>query len=549
MAMPDSAPAYWAEQNRTAALSLGIAKRLWLRMGNNFDATWDQIAPTLIASVERAQVATAAAAVDFVPNALADQNLSVDQLADVVPDRLVGVTGGGVPLADALYSSVVKAKVAVAEEKPVVQALLIGGDYLQMLVQSTLSDTGRAAEKLGIASRLDVGFTRMLNPPACSRCVILAGRFYRYSAGFKRHPRCSCKHLPTFRDSAPDVALDGRQYFDSLSAEEQDRTFTQAGAAAIRAGADINQVVNADRGMQVAQVYGRRLAYTTEGTTRRGVAGQIIRSRGRNPTTTPRLMPEAILEIAEDQADALRLLRLNGYILNREGVPLSGRGSRRGLARQPESPTPVPVAPTPLPAPPRRLTEDEGRTLGSSVWRGYAETVDPVDRQAVRTYTGDTYEPINDYLRGITSRVSDDHRDAITRIDRVIENAPRVPENVTVSRAIGADLFGLKEGSNLSGLVGRTFQDDGFASTAMQSSVKSLERYEVELRLDVPSGTRGLYVSSHTKKDENALAVYGMVENELLLGRGIAYEITDAAIEDGRRILSAKLVQQRSNDE
>ncbi|MFI7168184.1 ADP-ribosyltransferase [Rhodococcoides fascians] len=549
MALPDSAPAYWAEQNRTAALSLGIAKRLWLRMGNNFDATWDQIAPTLIASVERAQVATAAAAVDFVPNALADQNLSVDQLADVVPDRLVGVTGGGVPLADALYSSVVKAKVAVAEEKPVVQALLIGGDYLQMLVQSTLSDTGRAAEKLGIASRLDVGFTRMLNPPACSRCIILAGRFYRYSAGFKRHPRCSCKHLPTFRDSAPDVALDGRQYFDSLSTEEQDRTFTQAGAEAIRAGADINQVVNADRGMQVAQVYGRRLAYTTEGTTRRGVAGQIIRSRGRNPTTTPRLMPEAILEIAEDQADALRLLRLNGYILNRDGVPLSGRGSRRGLAQQTDAPTAVPAAPTPTPAPPRRLTEDEGRTLGSSVWRGYAETVDPVDRQAVRTYTGDTYEPINDYLRGITSRVSDDHRDAITRIDRVIENAPRVPENVTVSRAIGADVFGLKEGSNLSGLVGRTFRDDGFASTAMQSSVKSLERYEVELRLDVPSGTRGLYVSSHTKKDENALAVYGMVENELLLGRGIAYEITDAAIEDGRRILSAKLVQQRSNDE
>lgn len=545
MELPDSAPAYWAEQSRTAALSLGIAKRLWLRMGNNFDATWEQIAPTLVASVERAQVATVAAAVDFVPNALADQNLSVDQLADVVPDRLVGVTGGGVPLADALYSSVVKAKIAVAEEKPVVQALLIGGDYLQMLVQSALSDTGRAAEKLGIATRLDVGFTRMLNPPACSRCVILAGRFYRFSAGFKRHPRCDCKHLPTFRDSAPDVALNTRSYFDSLSTEEQDRTFTQAGAAAIRAGADINQVVNADRGMQVAQVYGRRLAYTTEGTTRRGVAGQIIRSRGRNPTTTPRLMPEAILEIAEDQADALRLLRLNGYILNRDGVPLSGRGSRRGLARQPEAPTPALVAP---PAPPRRLTENQGRALGSSVWRGYAESVDPIDRLAVRTYTGDTYEPINEYLRGITARVSDDHRDAITRIDRVIEDAPRVPENVTVSRAIGADVFGLKEGSNLSGLVGRTFRDDGFASTALQSSVKSLERYEVELRLDVPSGTRGLYVSSHTRKDENSLAVYGMVENELLLGRGIEYEITDAAIEEGRRILSAKLVQQRSNE-
>ncbi|MFI8565771.1 ADP-ribosyltransferase [Rhodococcus sp. NPDC078407] len=237
-------------------------------------------------------------------------------------------------------------------------------------------------------------------------------------------------------------------------------------------------------------------------------------------------------------------------MVERAGVPLSGPGSRTGLV--PKVGRPVrPVADLPAaPVPPRSLTEDDGRALGSRVWRGYAEYVDPVDRQAVRTYTGDTYEPINDYLRGITTRISDDHRDAITRVDRVIDNAPRVPENMTVSRAIGADVFGLTEGSNLSGLVGRSFQDNGYVSTALQSTLKSVNRTEVELRLDVPSGTRGLYVSSHGKNDDNSLAVYGQIENELLLGRGIDYEITDAAIEDGRRILSAKLVRQRSsNDE
>jgi len=37
---------------------------------------------------------------------------------------------------------------------------------------------------------------------ACSRCAILAGRFYAFNAGFQRHRHCGCQHVPSGRGTA-----------------------------------------------------------------------------------------------------------------------------------------------------------------------------------------------------------------------------------------------------------------------------------------------------------------------------------------------------------
>lgn len=148
-----------------------------------------------------------------------------------------------------------------------------------------------------MARRHVAGYVRMLVPPSCSRCVVLAGNFYRFNAGFERHPRCDCRHIPAAEALAGDLALDTRAYFDSLSEAEQRRVFTVAGAEAIRDGADIGRVVNARRGMYTAQVGGRRVLATT------AVSGSRVR-----------LMPETIVRVAPNRAERLRLLRLHGYI-------------------------------------------------------------------------------------------------------------------------------------------------------------------------------------------------------------------------------------------
>jgi hypothetical protein len=174
----------------------------------------------------------------------------------------------------------------------------------------------------------------VVNPPACSRCVLLAGTEYGWNKGFQRHPRCDCIHLPTTliaRNQHRGRAGDGggfispRSYFDSLSRAEQDHVFGAAGARAIREGADMAQVVNARRGMTTMTAYGRRVQATTEGATRRGsfyrqerrraIDRGLVPSSGRGfQLRTPRLMPEEIYRLAESRDEAIRMLRRFGYL-------------------------------------------------------------------------------------------------------------------------------------------------------------------------------------------------------------------------------------------
>lgn len=202
------------------------------------------------------------------------------------------------------------------------------------IVASLVSDAGRSAMGTYTASRTrEVGNIRVLTPPSCSRCAILAGRWYRWSDGFQRHPRCDCQMIPGTRDAAtydPHRAYDRGEITDLTKAQRE----------AIDAGADINQVVNAHRGMQTVNFAGRRVQITTEGTTSRGLAFSRLAQRGgstqvqagfatritrngpgmrrvsQTVARAPRLSPEAIYRVAEGNREtAIRLLRANGYIL------------------------------------------------------------------------------------------------------------------------------------------------------------------------------------------------------------------------------------------
>lgn len=167
------------------------------------------------------------------------------------------------------------------------------------IVASLVGDAGRSAMGVFTASRtVEVGHVRVLTPPSCPRCAILAGRWYRWSDGFQRHPNCDCQMLPGTKD----VGL-----YDPYGAYERGEItgLTRAQQAAIDEGADIGQVVNASRGMQTIDFGGRRVQVTREGTTVRGSGSK-----------TPRLTPEAIYRVADgDRGVAVQLLQANGYIL------------------------------------------------------------------------------------------------------------------------------------------------------------------------------------------------------------------------------------------
>jgi hypothetical protein len=85
---------------------------------------------------------------------------------------------------------------------------------------------------------------------------------------------------------------------------------------ALDEGADLNQVLNAKRGLQ-----GDGMT-TAEGITRNGAYGGYVRDadgsvtkRARGTANPQRLTPNGIYRLASDRAEAVKLLRQFGYLL------------------------------------------------------------------------------------------------------------------------------------------------------------------------------------------------------------------------------------------
>ena len=185
------------------------------------------------------------------------------------------------------------------------------------MVATQLQDAARIAAGLGIVSRPNVGgYARMLVPPSCSRCAVLAGKFFKWNTGFQRHPRCDCRHIPSTEAFSGDLMSDPRAYFNSLTADDQAATFGKANAAAIREGSDIGQVVNAYRGTSTTATLTRASTQATATAAAPVPLLSGIRFNTAAPGAVGRLTPEGIYLLAGDnRTEAIRLLRLHGYLI------------------------------------------------------------------------------------------------------------------------------------------------------------------------------------------------------------------------------------------
>lgn len=154
------------------------------------------------------------------------------------------------------------------------------------LVSSLVQEAGRAAEGVAVAARPKVGYTRYLSPPSCSRCAILAGRTYRYSQGFQRHPGCDCVMVPALQDAAAGLVADPTD----LVREGKVTGLSKDDLRAIDDGADLGQVVNVRR----------KAAGLTE-------SGRVLARAGR-------LTPSGIYRLASSQTEAVAMLRRFGYL-------------------------------------------------------------------------------------------------------------------------------------------------------------------------------------------------------------------------------------------
>ena len=212
MPPPQASEALYTTLQRYQLMLLVAGRRLWSRMApGDFDGSWSRIAPQMTAFTSGAQLAAAQAAVAYVPAVLEETGQPDRPEAAVRPRAFAGVASDGRSLPGLLEGSVVATKRAAERGLAPSEALLAGQGWLETALQGAITDAARDATAASIVVRPDMGWVRMVNPPCCSRCAVLAGKFYQWSTGFQRHPRCDCVHIPSQENRAGDFVTDPKR--------------------------------------------------------------------------------------------------------------------------------------------------------------------------------------------------------------------------------------------------------------------------------------------------------------------------------------------------
>lgn len=296
------------------------ARRTWNRVdANNIQASWKSISRDFLTLFSTIQTKSAETAIDASGMMLAEQGVYVTPHALANPNAFAGWAPSGLDIASYFQSPVFAALHAIRTGSSPLEALEYGRNLLVMLTSLAVMDTARQAESLDITSRPKVGYIRVESATCCDRCMILAGKWFRFNEGFLRHPHCHGRHVPCSQGMAKQQGWisDPMEGFKSLSREEQDKRFGANYAQAIRDGADIYQVVNSKRGMQrVGKGY--TALTTSEGTTRYGWASmQYAQQSGRRMKR--RLSIDGIYSLTGgDREKTIAALKANGYFVDND---------------------------------------------------------------------------------------------------------------------------------------------------------------------------------------------------------------------------------------
>ncbi|MDD7930078.1 hypothetical protein [Microbacterium thalli] len=285
--LPATASEQYRLQQGIATTTTAAVGKIWRGLGDDFDAAYERIGPQLLNVVEKGRAAAVAQAIPYTGAVLRETGQRADPVGELSAAAFLSAAPDGRDMESLYAQSVVRAKTAVAGGATSGEALAQAARWLTMVTLTTLADTRRMVYGADIIQRPAItGYTRMLNPPSCDRCIVLAGRWYRWNEGFQRHPRCDCQHIPAVENVGGDARTDPYRAFQDLDPEQQERVFGRSEARAIREGADIFKVVNQRT---------RKMA------TARSPIDEIYRTAG-------------------TRTNAVRMLRERGYILDRGQV-------------------------------------------------------------------------------------------------------------------------------------------------------------------------------------------------------------------------------------
>lgn len=261
MALPRTSVTHYKATQQLKSKTARAVDREWARIRpDDLDLSWRDVGQRVARVITQAKMIAAIGAVEYAVAEGAEVGMPVELPGAVNIAAFTTASMAGVPVDMVTRGAVVQSKAGIASGLGAVDAVRQGGAWLRRLALNEVTASSSAALSTTIAaSPRTTGFVRMLNPPSCRDCVILAGKWFRWNEGFDRHPNCDCVHVPA-REAMNEVRTDPYAYFQSLSRDEQNKLFGPRDAESIRQGADIYRVVNVrNRGASTGHSWSARL--------------------------------------------------------------------------------------------------------------------------------------------------------------------------------------------------------------------------------------------------------------------------------------------------
>jgi hypothetical protein len=151
--LPLAAERHYAYQQQVTAATVKAARLAWARVSlADLDGSWAAVAGGLLTLVTAAQVAAARDADPYLAAVLAEMGQPDDPAGQVQPAAFAGVAsdGRGPRVAARGVAHHRKGEPRRREQSPE-RALASGASQLEMLAQTTVQDTGRAAVSAGMS--------------------------------------------------------------------------------------------------------------------------------------------------------------------------------------------------------------------------------------------------------------------------------------------------------------------------------------------------------------------------------------------------------------
>ena len=192
------------------------------------------------------------------------------------------------------------------------------------------------------------------------------------------------------------------------------------------------------------------------------------------------------------------------------------------------------------------LTQEQG---------AYIDSLTKEQMESVAGYQAEgTYDEVNDYLRGKSTRISKENKELIKTFDEVIDGAS-LEYNTTVYRGVADDT-----GQFMDLKIGDRITEKGYSSTSPNPAVAEAfanstvieNGRPVVLEIDVPFGqpaiasdvaSTRLFGRDLVQDDEMMIEITGFTRlNEITLPRDMTFEVTEIIDKENARYVKVRIV-------